>query len=176
VPVHPVLARTLAEWKVGGWVRMMGREPAEGDLIVPSRLGDHRSVNHSLKRFYEDLDRLGFRHRRQHDLRRSFITLARSDGARKDVLETVSHGARGDIIDMYTSLPWATLCEAVACLQIAARKSAEAGEAEGEFGTVLGTMRQGAYVPDEKSLKLRELQAFDVWRGGRDLNLPNPTG
>jgi hypothetical protein len=25
--VHPVLAATLAEWKLGGWAEMMGRAP-----------------------------------------------------------------------------------------------------------------------------------------------------
>ena len=84
VPVHPTLAKVLASWKLGGWERMIGRSPRADDLIVPSRLGACRSVNHSLKRFHEDLERIGLRPRRQHDLRRSFITIARTDGARKD--------------------------------------------------------------------------------------------
>lgn len=75
-------------------------------------------MNHALKRFHEDLERLGLRKRRQHDARRSFITLARSDGARKDVLEWVTHGPRGDIVDLYTTLPWEALCAEVAKLRI----------------------------------------------------------
>jgi integrase len=35
VPVHPVLAAILAEWKLGGWAEMMGRAPGPDDLIVP---------------------------------------------------------------------------------------------------------------------------------------------
>jgi hypothetical protein len=35
VPVHPMLAAMLAEWKLGGWAEMMGRAPGPDDLIVP---------------------------------------------------------------------------------------------------------------------------------------------
>jgi hypothetical protein len=97
----------------------MGRAPEAGDLILPSRLGDHRSVNQALKKFHEDCDRIGLRTRRLHDLRRTFITLARTDGARKDVLEVVTHGSRGDIVDVYSSLPWQLLCEEIAKLKLA---------------------------------------------------------
>ena len=119
VPVHPVLAEVLATWKLGGWQRLMGRAPGPNDLIIPSRMGRNRSRHHSLDKFHEDLERLGMRLRRQHDLRRTFVTLARADGARKDVLETVTHGGRGsDTIDLYTSLPWASVCEEVAKLRV----------------------------------------------------------
>src|SRR6266568_5966633 len=57
------------------------------------------------------LKRLGLRHRRGHDLRRTFITLARVDCARKVLLEIITHSQRGNIIDIYTSMPWASLCE-----------------------------------------------------------------
>jgi integrase len=119
VPVHPVLAQVLAEWKLGGWSLMIGRAPAADDLIIPSRRGRHRSNGHGLKRFHEDLERIGLRRRRQHDLRRTFISLARADGARKDVLEHVTHGRPGGIIDLYTELPWPLLCEEVGKLRVA---------------------------------------------------------
>ncbi len=118
VPVHPVLAWTLTEWKHSGWPEMMGREPTERDLIIPSRRGKNRGCRLSLVRFHEDLERLGLRTRRQHDLRRTFISLARTDGARADVLEEITHAKRGDIMNLYTELPWAILCEAVSCLRI----------------------------------------------------------
>ncbi len=121
MPVHPVLAAMLAEWKLGGWVEMMGRQPTPDDLIVPSRDGEMRSRHHARNKLLEDLDRLGLRHRRSHDLRRTFITLARVDGARGDILEHVTHAQRGDIINVYTSLPWAALCEEVAKLKIERR-------------------------------------------------------
>ena len=52
-----------------------------------------------------DLARLGYRPRRVHDLRRTFISLALADGARKDVLRWITHGPEGDIVDLYTTLP-----------------------------------------------------------------------
>jgi integrase len=118
VPVHPVLAAILAEWRRSGWPAMRGRAPTENDLIIPSRRGANRGSNHSLVRFHEDLERIGIRGRRQHDLRRTFISLARADGARADVLEEVTHAKRGDIMNLYTELPWALLCQAVSCLRI----------------------------------------------------------
>ena len=49
---------------------------------------------------HDDLALLELRPRRGHDLRRTFITLAQVDGARKDILEAISHGARGDIVSV----------------------------------------------------------------------------
>ena len=60
-------------------------------------------------------------YQRSHDVRRTFIKLARSDGARKDVLEWITHGPRGDIVDLYTTLPWELLCGAVSLLKIELR-------------------------------------------------------
>jgi hypothetical protein len=75
-------------------------------------------VNHGLRRFHEDLERLGLRPRRQHDTRRTFISIARADGARPDILRWATHGPTGDVVDVYTTLPWATLCEEVAKARI----------------------------------------------------------
>jgi integrase len=141
VPVHPTLAKVLAAWKLSGWASVMGRRPTSDDLLIPSRRGTNRNSNHGLRRFHEDLARLGIRARRQHDLRRTFISLARSDGARKDVLEWVTHGPRGDIVDLYTTLPWELLCDEVAKLQMELRsgkviafpKAASGGEGSATF-------------------------------------------
>jgi integrase len=35
VPVHPLLAEILADWRANGWPRVMGRLPTDDDLIVP---------------------------------------------------------------------------------------------------------------------------------------------
>ncbi len=67
------------------------------------------------------LEALGFRRRRFHDLRRTFITLARVDGARADLLEMITHAPRGDIINIYTSMPWPSLCAEVEKLKIERR-------------------------------------------------------
>lgn len=123
VPVHPVLAAILADWRLRGWVALMGKHAQPSDLIIPSREGFMRSRNQVRNKYHDDLQRLGLRKRRVHDARRTFITLARVDGARKDVLEQITHSGRGGIMDVYTSLPWPSLCEAVACLKVERIKS-----------------------------------------------------
>lgn len=35
MPVHPTLAAMLAEWRLSGWEKLMGRPPTPDDLIVP---------------------------------------------------------------------------------------------------------------------------------------------
>ncbi len=64
-----------------------------------------------------DLTNLGLRPRRGHDLRRTFITLAQADGAARNVLEAMTHGPRGDIVDLYTSFPWPVMCREMAKFQ-----------------------------------------------------------
>ena len=118
VPVHPLLATILTEWKAKGWPAMMGRAATADDLVIPSRERVMRSSNQARNKFFDDLDRLGLRKRRMHDARRTFISLARADGARVDHLEHITHGKRGDIMNIYTTLPWETLCAAVRCLRI----------------------------------------------------------
>lgn len=121
VPVHPTLAAMLAEWKLKGWHEMMGRHPGPDDLIIPSREQELRSRHHSRNKLLDDLKRLGLRPRRGHDLRRTMITLARVDGARADILEMMTHGQRGDIINIYTSMPWPSPCAELAKLKIERR-------------------------------------------------------
>jgi integrase len=114
MPVHPTLAQILAEWRRAGFEQLTGRTPGPDDPIVPSRRGAYRNVNASLRRFHEDLDRIGLRARRQHDARRTFISIARADGAVADTLHFATHGPDGEIMDDYTTLPWAALCAEVA--------------------------------------------------------------
>jgi integrase len=118
VPVHPLLATILAEWKLSGFGRYFGRSPRADDWLVPSRRGNHRTVRHTLRRLHEDLERIGMRERRTHDLRRTFISLARADGAPAEILKVVTHGPPPNVIDQYTTWPWATLCGAVSCLRV----------------------------------------------------------
>ena len=65
---------------------------------------------------------LKLRHRRGHDLRRTMISLARTDGARKEILELCTHTPRkGSAIDLYTTFPWEALCEEVSKLKVQRR-------------------------------------------------------
>jgi integrase len=132
MPVHPVLAAMLAEWKLAGWSREQGRAPAPDDLVVPHsrptnrgprvEFGGMRSDHDSYKRLREDLAALGLRLRRFHDLRRTGITLLREDGAERDVLRLCTHGAPGqDVMELYTSFGWSKLCAQVRVLKIERR-------------------------------------------------------
>jgi integrase len=118
VPVHPTLARILRDWREGGWERTYGRAPTDDDFIVPTRNMTERLSPEAQNSFRADLVLLGFRHRRGHDLRRTFITVAQVDGARRDLLETITHGPRRNIINVYTTFPWPALCAEVAKLKI----------------------------------------------------------
>ena len=144
VPVHPTLARILAEWKLAGWERTYGRMPTPDDFITPTRNMTARTAQESPKQLHQDQDMLGLRRRRGHDLRRTFITLAQVDGARRDLLETVTHGPRGDIVSIYTSFPWPTLCAEVAKLKIEVREGKILGGDFGGFATSLATSQRMA--------------------------------
>jgi integrase len=118
VPVHPILAASLASWRLSGWARYMGRAPRPDDLLLPAYTGNHLRDPVVHANLLRDLEKLGMRNRRTHDTRRTFISLALADGARKDLLRWVTHGPPGDVIDLYTTLPWAALCEEVGRLNI----------------------------------------------------------
>lgn len=83
VPVHPVLAQLLAAWRSIGWKATFHRDPTADDLIVPGRDREVWPSHDADDYFKDDLDVLGLRARRGHDLRRTFITLAQVDGARR---------------------------------------------------------------------------------------------
>jgi len=51
----------------------------------------------------------------------TFVSLSLADGARKDILRWISHGPEGDVVSLYTSLPWTALCEEVAKFSIGLR-------------------------------------------------------
>ena len=130
VPVHPVLAALLAEWRYG-WERMFGKEPGPDDLIVPlppdvkrtKRTGERfRGTDYTGKRWREDdLPALGWRARGVYDTKSTFITLALEDGASRDILrDRVTHSKpRRDAFDGYDrGERWAETCREVAKLRI----------------------------------------------------------
>jgi hypothetical protein len=118
VPVHPVLARFLADWKLAGWAARHGKKPKGKDLIVPDQNGDHHDVRKVLETFLEDLDRLGLRRRRQYDSRRTFASLAVSGGAPRDIVRFITHPRAADVFDMYVTPTWEPLCGAVKVLPV----------------------------------------------------------
>ncbi len=127
IPVHPTLAKMLAEWKLSGWSSIYDRNPKPDDLIVPTRNGLQRKASASQQSLLDDLGKLGLRtgagakrKRRGHDLRRTAITLARADGAIDGMLRWITHGPKsGEMLDVYSSPPWEVLCTELAKLKIA---------------------------------------------------------
>lgn len=120
VPMHPALASILAEWRLHGWARMMGRQPTPDDLVLPlppeakSKFGRWRRKGYSYDRLETDLEALGLRHRRGHDLRRTMISLCRANGARTDILKRATHKPPKEVIEGYTTFEWDVVCAEVA--------------------------------------------------------------
>lgn len=118
VPIHPLLAQMLFVWRQR-WHLMLGHQPGPDDLVVPTERNHVRRPNNLWQSLQRDLDMLGLRRRGVHVLRASFVTHARADGARSDILKMVSHGPnRREIVDVYTRLPWDVLCAEVAKLKL----------------------------------------------------------
>lgn len=130
VPVHPTLAKILAAWKLSGWAEWYGRAPTSEDLIVPTRNMTVRDATEAQRQLIADLALLGLRvraghkrNRRGHDLRRTFISLARGDGASDGPLRWVTHGPSvSSITELYSTFTWAQLCEAVSKLKVELRE------------------------------------------------------
>ena len=106
---------------------------------MPTRNFTERSAQETPKQLHDDLRTLGLRERRGHDLRRTFVTLAQVDGARRDLLETMSHGPRGDIVSIYTSFPWPALCAEIAKLKIELRSPSPLDGGSKAFATGFAT-------------------------------------
>jgi len=133
VPVHPVLAAMLADWRTHGWPAMMGRAPEPDDLIVPlppaavkrrrKRTGEAFRGSDYLGRLWlrTDLPALGLRPRELYATKSTFVTLALDDGADAHVIEgRVTHTSkgRGAFHGYNRGLQWAITCAEVAKLQI----------------------------------------------------------
>ncbi len=123
-PIHRTLAVILAEWKLSGWAAMMKRQPGPDDIVVPRPCGLMHSKTTIGHRLAHDLKLFGFRHRRGHDLRSTFVSLAREDGAEPSVLRLVTHAPSRDMLDLYTRTSWERLCTEVGKLRIERRKPA----------------------------------------------------
>lgn len=87
-----------------------------------TRTGDaFRSYHYSGKCWRVDLPALGLRHRRGHDARATFITLALEDGADPHIIETrMTHtraaGSRSAFIGYNRGAQWERTCSEVAKL------------------------------------------------------------
>jgi hypothetical protein len=164
VPVHPVTAEVLARWKADGWQRTFGRPPEPGDLICPSASGRFRTAQLSYNHFSEDLTRLGLRHRRHYDTRRTFIRLGVAGGGRKDVLRWITHSP-GDVFDEYTTLPWETLCQAVTAIQIPVPEAGSGLQLASAAPAGTEAVRLAVTLADLGSARKREAPGIIQFRG-----------
>jgi integrase len=120
VPVHPLLAQLLAEWK-RSFAAFFGRHPRAEDLIVPSRSGlKNARGNKGRERLVDDLARLELRveGRRRHAMRATFRSLAIESGAQPAILDLTMWARPTDVRGGYERFPWAAVCAEVAKLEL----------------------------------------------------------
>jgi len=91
IQVHPGGPILLAEWKRSGFAKIYGRPPTPDNDVVPNRRRGGRPMNYrkpgpSLHSHTRDCTKVGIVARRDHDARLTFISLAREDDARADML------------------------------------------------------------------------------------------
>lgn len=137
MPIHPTLNALLTVWRMQGWAAEMGRSPTAEDLVVPAprptNRGPRKPVGSMLdknwiwKRLRAETEGRGWRPRRVHDLRRTGISLAIEDGAEELILKRGTHAPPKNIMGLYTSVSWETLCREVAKVSLTPRDAPTVG-------------------------------------------------
>ncbi len=169
VPVHPTLARLLAEWLLSGWEAYVGRKPGPDDLLIPNPKGNNARVDDAYQEMLEDQELLGWRKRRLYDARRTFISLVQADGASKNLLRWVTHGPKsGEVIDIYTEIPWPELCREVAKLRVSLRGRSPIVELRRASGTPFRDSRRDIPLVVEGNALDSESRHPDLNRGPTD--------
>ena len=69
-----------------------------------------RVADYSYDGLERDHEALGLRHRRGHDLRRTMISLCRSNGAISDILKRATHKPPKEAIEGHTTFEWHVVC------------------------------------------------------------------
>jgi len=145
-PVHPVLQQMLVSWRQG-WARLFDRAPTDADPIVPRAPGkwiDQPGSPHTKKTGGDLMDCVLTRlaippaPMKAHALRSTFISIALEDGARRDLVERITHttGKKRRAFARYDRANyWPQLCAEVAKIAI----SLESRGPPPRLGTHLGT-------------------------------------
>ena len=94
----------------------------QGLRCIVNRPPDPAAAFRTPTRNYEllqhDLRRLGLRHRRLHDTKRTAVSLLTEDGVRDPILTYVAWGPRNNVRDLYITLPWDVFCEEILKLKL----------------------------------------------------------
>jgi hypothetical protein len=117
VPVHPVLAALLKDWRDYGWQQFVGRAPEDGDPIVPRRDGSFREDHHALRQFRQDLKALGLSARPQAAKRRTFVSLALQAGVSSDLVRYILADRDYTTPQGVVTPKWENCCAAVMQVQ-----------------------------------------------------------
>ena len=118
VPVHPMLAEILSAWHREGFELQHCQKPRATSPILPRKGALHHTKSSLYKMWRRACIAAGVDNHSLHSTRHTFITLARRGGAPKDVVEQITHNAKGDIVDEYTTWDWSPLCAAVCCVTL----------------------------------------------------------
>lgn len=125
VPIHPVLAKILAEWRLSGWASVFGRAPTDSDLVVPARIMKPQHTGVAVKSFKRDLAMLGMRvkagesrARGGHDLRSWYMTRMIEDGADGLIIKRTTHAPPKNVQGGYQRFSWDATCREAAKLKV----------------------------------------------------------
>jgi integrase len=112
VPVHPILASLLRQWR-SDFEIVHKRPPRADDPLVPNKKLQHQTSSASYKGWRRACKELGVESRTVHATRHTFVSFCRRGGALSDRLERITHNAKGTVIDQYTHYDWVPLCDVV---------------------------------------------------------------
>lgn len=154
-PVHPILAALLDWWWDEGFEYVYCRKPTLDDHIVPMRrharsrypVRAHHTRSSAYKMWRRACKLAGVENKTLHATRHTMITWARRGGARKEIVEKITHNASGDILDHYTHFDWYPLCEAILCLTYEG-EDRTIGERRGPIGRRGRALPGGAVDPE----------------------------
>jgi integrase len=113
IPVHPELQAVLEYWWNEGFELQHLRKPTPDDFIIPAVGGGCLGRSAAYKAFRRALRRAEVGNRSLHSTRHTFISVARAGSDRHDLVERITHNAKGSTLDSYTHSEWESLCAVI---------------------------------------------------------------
>jgi len=132
VPVVPVLAAILDDWRRVGFPMLFGRAPSPEDPIVPTRHDpkgrSFRNTSTMHESAVDDAKRAQLGRRvpwALHAMRATFLSRLENVGANMAIARRATHAAPTDIVGGYVRTTWADLCREVGKLDVQIRRPAK---------------------------------------------------